>query len=391
MTIAGQIYKLAMDSVEAIGKAVTWVFERVTVGIQKLIDFLGFLFAWGDILTTADSVVALINAALDYGTDMIPGLKAQKDAFLAALKASVAARTPPETTAAGCEMKDPNETASMDTMKNSVGYNWTSYQVSYSGMATNGSITDPISALNAQDGDPTIEDLWNDASQIFQSVENLVDEMGNDVQDLFTPTTTTTDVWNRLQTDLIQGALDTTSNVADFLLDALSLVLTSFRNLGNQEIQLPIFSALWKTVAKGRDFTVLNALALIVAIPTTILYKAVLGKAPPSLAGMTKATFGAYVNGTLPDKDLGITHIQILWVMEGLGITALRLQTDFQALSFIYKTVTTAKSETLDTCMIFVGVVQQIVFWPVSNQKDMAFRWTVSIPEPDSDPCVFFR
>lgn len=283
-----------MDGVEAIGKALTWVFEEFTVGLPKLIEYLGFLFQWGDILKTADSIVAIVNAGFDYGQDQITRLKAQVTKFINDLKAAVASPQTPVQTAAGSETKNPKETPTMDTLKNSVAYNWSSYQVSCGGMADIGQIKNSANAIKTgleaagrpESGDATLADLWTDMSKIFQTVKYLVQDIGKDVQDLFTPGTTSTSVFERLTNQLINAALDTTSNVADFLLDALSLVLSAFKSLGNEIIELPILTSLWKFIAGGRDLTVFNVFALILAIPTTIVYKAVKGTAPPDLSGM---------------------------------------------------------------------------------------------------------
>ncbi|KAI5461885.1 hypothetical protein BGZ63DRAFT_424737 [Mariannaea sp. PMI_226] len=381
--IAGTIYKFVLDGVEAVGKAISWVFQKITVGLQKLIDFIGFLFSWGDILDTSDSIVAFINSGLSYAQDQIAGLKAQEQQFMQNLRNAVNNRQAPETVAAGSEAKDGEETDGMDATKNSVGYNWASYQVTYGGMAQNSSINSasdaPLMAL--KDG-TTLQDIWNDISTIFQTLYHYITAIGQDVSDLFTPSTTSSDAFNRLKLDLINAAVDTTQNVLDLLIDALSLVLTQFKDLGNKSIQIPIFTALWNSIAGGRDFTVFNAFSLLLAIPITLLYKVIKGAAPPSLKGMDKTTFASYVNGSLTDNEdedlgLGITRSQIKIIGLGVAITALRLETDFRLISWLTNKIKGAAAETIDTGLIFFGTAMLIVGWPVSGQKDMPMRYIV--------------
>ncbi|KAM6506898.1 hypothetical protein FALCPG4_018716 [Fusarium falciforme] len=52
--MAVTVYKFILDGVEAVGKAMSWVIEKISVGVQKLIAFVGFIFQWGDILDTSD-------------------------------------------------------------------------------------------------------------------------------------------------------------------------------------------------------------------------------------------------------------------------------------------------------------------------------------------------
>lgn len=380
MEIGGAIYNFVLQGVEAIGKAMSWVFEKITVGIQRLIDFLGFIFSWQDMLTTSDSIVAVINAALDYGQDQIPGLKAQEQAWVRSLRDSVQNRIAPVAAATGTETKDPEESASMDATKDGVAYNWTSYQVTYGGLASNSAITPPTesSATSVAD-DATLQDLWNQISNIFATVEHLVSDIGQDVRDLFTTSTTSSDIYARLQEQLINSALDTVQNVADALLTALSLALSKFRDLGNQSIQIPIFSSLWKKITNGRDFTVFNAFALLLAIPSTIVYKLVRKKAPPSLKDMNKNDFSAYVNGTsrLQEGVEGFSPSDIGKVLNVMNLARLRIQADLQTVK-AFATKNTPSGETIDTGLIFLGIATAAHGWPVAGSNDMALRWTVS-------------
>ncbi|KAI8663940.1 hypothetical protein NCS55_00900600 [Fusarium keratoplasticum] len=312
--IAGTVYKFILDGVE-VGKAMSWVFEKITVGVQRLIDFVGFIFQWGDILDTSDSIVASINAGLGYAQD----------------------------------------------------------KVAYGGMAQSGKINgaaDLMSAMPTLEDGTTLQDLWNDLPTIFQTLYYYITAIGGDVSDLFTPTTTSTDAYNKLKLDLINAAVDTTQNVLDLL-----------------AIELPIFTALWKAIAGGRDFAVFNAFSLLMAIPVTFVYKVVDGTALPSLKGMDKTTFAAYVNGTLgdDDSDFGITRTQIQIVGFAIAVTAIHLEVDFQLISWVTKKIQGLAAVTIDTGLIFVGVAMLIIGWPVAGQKDMGMRFII-IVNNDSEP-----
>ncbi|KAM6529570.1 hypothetical protein FALCPG4_007700 [Fusarium falciforme] len=64
----------------------SWVFEKINVGMQKLIDFVGLIFQWEDVLDTSDSIVAFINAGLEYVQDQVSGLRAKEQQFMQTLK-----------------------------------------------------------------------------------------------------------------------------------------------------------------------------------------------------------------------------------------------------------------------------------------------------------------
>ncbi|KAJ4176660.1 hypothetical protein NW755_014297 [Fusarium falciforme] len=273
------------------------------------------------------------------------------------LKNSVNSRQAPENVATGTETKDPRETSDLDAAKNSVAYNWASYQFTYGGMAQNGKINgaaDLMSTMPTLEDGTSLQDLWHDLSTIFQTLYHYTTAIGKDVSDLFTPINTSTDAYNRLKLDLINAAIETTQNILDLLVDVLSLVLTQFQQLCNQAIELPIFTALWKAIAGGRDFTVFNAFSLLMAIPVTVVVK---GTALPSLKGMDKTTFAAYVNGTLgdDDSDFGISRTRIRIVGFAIVVTAIHLEVDFRLISWVTNKIQGLAAETIDASLIFVG------------------------------------
>ena len=91
--------------------------------------------------------------------------------------------------------------------------------------------------------------------------------------------------------DLFTGALDTANTFIDMVVDLLVAVVDAALELIAGVVaalvdilsvalpDIPIVSALFKTLTK-KDMTALNLAALLVAIPTTIVYKAVAGHAP---------------------------------------------------------------------------------------------------------------
>ena len=83
-------------------------------------------------------------------------------------------------------------------------------------------------------------------------------------------------------------------------------MIQKFKKLGHYKMDVPIFSALGKLISSGRDFTLFNCFSLILAIPTTILYKIAVGKALPKLAGrLTKNTLKQFIEGDASlDKSL---------------------------------------------------------------------------------------
>ncbi|RHZ58240.1 uncharacterized protein CDV56_106126 [Aspergillus thermomutatus] len=63
--IAGQAYRWILNTAEMIGKAISWIFEKILEIAEKIIEWIGFILNWGDIKATHNSIVSLVNNALD--------------------------------------------------------------------------------------------------------------------------------------------------------------------------------------------------------------------------------------------------------------------------------------------------------------------------------------
>lgn len=68
------------------------------------------------------------------------------------------------------------------------------------------------------------------------------------------------------------------------LLNLVEIILKAFKGTITTSINIPIFSSIYrKWISPGNELTILDALALLIAIPTTIVAKIVTGKKPPSI------------------------------------------------------------------------------------------------------------
>ena len=153
---------------------------------------------------------------------------------------------------------------------------------------------------------------------------------------------------------------------------------------------VPIFSALWKLISGGRDFTLFSCFSLILAIPTAILYKIVAGRASPKLAGrLTKSTLKQFIEGdTSLDKSL------VRDINEVGGAVAASAATVFLVVKLITYvtdeftimdaeaddgTIETRKvmvggevGHVIDAAKMFFNIVGLVISWPLHHEHDQA-------------------
>lgn len=149
----------------------------------------------------------------------------------------------------------------------------------------------------------TLRELWDDIQDELETVEKTAYSLGTDFVDFFKDGKYDINALvAKISEDLIDGTMDSLIILSDILFKSVQLGIGMARDLANFVVDIPVISWLWSVITESRpgigDLTLLNFCALMVAIPTTLLFKVVKMEAPPKLKGrLTTDTFGQYVNG----------------------------------------------------------------------------------------------
>jgi len=130
--LAGKTYRWVLNGLTEIGKALSWLFDKVLQISEKMIEWIGFIFNWKDIQQTHRSIAHLVNSALDTGTGYLGTLEPKVEGFFDNLATKIKTVTvdsrPSEVddSTADSNSSDPNATSPSQFAK----VNWVQYQVS---------------------------------------------------------------------------------------------------------------------------------------------------------------------------------------------------------------------------------------------------------------------
>ncbi|PNP58955.1 hypothetical protein THARTR1_01203 [Trichoderma harzianum] len=311
--IGEEVYSFILDTASVIVKAVVWVFKKLGVLLQDVIDFLGYLFNWDDILATADSITTGFNAALDYGQHLLDTTEITVDSWLEELRTTIKAQLPAlqnqnydgaSTAPKSVKSKAALETTAASTaddtdqdVKSDVAYNWSTYYFTYGGGTTNAVLNDNSTPGSAEDD---LVAIWDDIQDELDTIVKLCTNVAKDFLDFFdSGKYDIKALMVKISGDLIDAIIDSLKTLGDILFKALALGINLIKTLSNSNMDIPVIGWLWKKIAGNRPLSLLGLVALLMAIPTTVLYKAKASKAPPKLTGrLTADTFGQYVSGT---------------------------------------------------------------------------------------------
>src|ERR1700675_1613461 len=107
----------------------------------------------------------------------------------------------------------------------------------------------------------------------------------DDIYDLYgaNPNPSTGELVQVVGIKVLVGILKTLKNVVTGLIRAGARIIDVFRDLLNKEIQVPLFSGLFKGLTSLK-FTVLNVISILLAIPATWLSFLFTDKKPSEIA-----------------------------------------------------------------------------------------------------------
>lgn len=304
LSIAGKVLTIALKTLGSVLKALNWVLKLVGIDLKKILAWLGHLFGWDDIWDTHKVIAAVMRDAVEYAVrkadteidhwrasvddalngvgDRIRGLVLSPQLAGASVRGTAAAQR------AG---------APAGTSLNSPPANFSLYQVQHGGMLAGGAAvalpgSDPFSAF--------VNDVLTPAASALATA--LQRDLA-DLQRLWSDPSSTLQSAVTLAADLVDTILQPIRAVIDGFLTLLQDALGALASLLTDPLDLPFLSSFYEWVTdllgEEEDLTVTNAVALLIAIPVTVVSKAATGHAP-----FANGTFGMDEPGFF-DRMLG--------------------------------------------------------------------------------------
>ncbi|RBR22926.1 uncharacterized protein FIESC28_04224 [Fusarium coffeatum] len=300
--IAGEIKEFVLDCVEKICEAATWIWEKVKVGWEKLVDFIGFIFSWDDILTTKDTISSTITAGLGYAAIKMDDISAKVDGFFTDLEKTV------EQFGESIKLdkklggdNDPKDKKVAEA-QSSTSTTWASERLKNGGAGTNTTVdykgdkkTDNEATTFWESSVvPEINKLEASMSKVGQDITALFHKDGAiDGQDII-----------KVSKSLLIAGIQAVKGIIIKILQLVKTLFAKISDLGNAAINIPIFTWLYKKITKGHTLTLFDAISLVIAIPTTIFAKLITGKAPPTFDKMDGNLMKSLIEGGDVDQNI---------------------------------------------------------------------------------------
>ncbi|MEM9218102.1 MAG: LamG domain-containing protein [Cyanobacteria bacterium P01_F01_bin.150] len=344
------IIDFVVDTVEKVAEFVEAVVEKVVKSIKQFIEFLQFLFNWGDILKTQRYLGRAINAGFDYAAQLADDAKPHVSAFVTHLQDSV------EDGMNGLVEKLGGEPSDVKTssFKLPEAIEWLLSKL-FGGSKQTDADTEPNSTTAPSEDSPLeafirhlLEAIENIAGAGLRGIEGVGESLMTLLQNPLKPQRALIVIIEALR-DVVIQLLEAGEQLTLALLEAFEAVIKLFRNLLNSEIKIPFISDLFEFIGAGK-LTILNLFTLLLAVPVTIVHKLAFNErpfknAPPldfstSFATNSPTNFSAQSESQITESQLVAAASQIASVeaqaetsensskpdkglVTGLGVTAL--------------------------------------------------------------------
>lgn len=274
ISIGGKILQFIIKCVGDVMHAAELAFKMIKVCFEDLVKWLGFLFEWDDILRTQGVLKNIIRQFLRHSVEQVHHFKkVVAEAF----------QNAENQIASWAHWKSVKESMGEISRKterpagaDSPQVHWGTHHMSHN--ARTSSISTDVSP-NTSGVDIILRKLADMIKNEGDAFQKAYDTIKNHIIDQIDELSVG-EIAKRLLAVLVSFLAASIKNIVEASLDVLAFLLDGVVKILDASVEVPVISWMYSKISHGEKLTVLGALCLIVAIPSTILFKIAKNRAP---------------------------------------------------------------------------------------------------------------
>ncbi|MFD0586510.1 hypothetical protein ACFQZE_00740 [Paenibacillus sp. GCM10027627] len=322
LNLAGKVMNIALKTLGCVFKALNWVLKLVGIDLNKILEWLGRLLGWTDILETSDRLMDVFNGYLDSLTEAIPAVSAAIGDTLTALEHKIA---DPSIVAKFKDKANEKASAGGASIFQNPLINWPMYHIMHGNFFLGGG-----GSGGADRGDKSViqqiesalktlvqQEMFIAESAIHQMLETFVEKI---------PDMAIGDIFTKIFEIIAVASIETVKNGVEAILNLTGVLVKAMKDLLNEEVDVPILSTLLELIIGDRKLSLLRVFTLILAIPTRIIYRIATGDSlsneqlfVPQKEDMSRLVTGSSAN--LPQASLLRGEKDYIETNDAIGIT----------------------------------------------------------------------
>ncbi|GAW14048.1 hypothetical protein ANO14919_034400 [Xylariales sp. No.14919] len=272
--IGGKIFTAILDCVSAVAGAIEFVFNKIKVFFEDLVQWLGFMFSWDDILRTHRVMKNIFTLYAKSAVDQIDVLRGHLEHGLDQLQSYIDSDPWQKLQDDGKPIGDHEQETKVDGI-DSPQINWAVYHTS-NGLSVATTQESATVSASASANNSAIENLLRVLNDAVTEEEAVLKKAISDIKaEVFDKihTMSPTEVVQRVLKVLGTFLIGTSKNILLKLLDLIKLVFLGILDILDAPLDIPIISPMYKTITGGDTLSMLDIICLIAAIPATLIYK----------------------------------------------------------------------------------------------------------------------
>lgn len=272
-----KLYRFIVKCISDVVHAVEFVFNKIKVFFKDLVEWLGFIFQWESFIRTKNVIKNIIKQYIPYAVSRLPEYKKNMDGAFKEIESKInqwAGLKNVEGSVAGFSA----DSRPMPG-KDSPEANWGIHHLKSNARDIKIKSPGTLAATASTADQDTLKELLEEIlhalekeGKIFQKAFNTIKTQIADQID----TLDAGDVIKRLLAVLADTLLESVENILDTFLDILQILVRGLPQVLDATIEIPVISWLYKEIT-GSDLSFLDLCCLVAAIPTTIIFKLMMG------------------------------------------------------------------------------------------------------------------
>ncbi|KAK8109566.1 hypothetical protein PG999_007703 [Apiospora kogelbergensis] len=289
-TIAGKAYRAILDTVEAVVGAVEWMFNAIKTAIEKLIQFVKFLFDWGDIQRTKDVLYSLVKLYMGHQIGQLSAVKNAFDGQIGDAKKSLRQWAGMDDwSSLGDASSKPASGSASSPAKGQTSSSML-FASHFRDNASNITVKSVNSAASMTDVGDAVEALLKALSDEGPALSGIYSDLATVASKL--PTMSVSEVLKALATVLAEGILLSAQVVVDALLDTLNAMGSTVMDIMDTKIHIPVISDILDMIGIP-NISFLDLFLWIGAVSYDVVYKIAYGESPFPNSNDVKAIISA--------------------------------------------------------------------------------------------------
>ncbi|GAB1201450.1 hypothetical protein APSETT445_000024 [Aspergillus pseudonomiae] len=279
VTIAGDIYRAILDTVEAVVAAVEWIFNAIKTAIKAIIQFIEFLFEWDDIKRTKNVLYNISKQFFQHQIDSIGDAKSTFNNKIESVEKSLNEWADVDWSPLGDSISKPASSSSKSNSQNQTpGSQLLVHHYKNNANSVSVVADSPFSGdINKDPAQKALNDLHSALSKEDKVISGFRDEIGEVAKQF--ATMTIEDAIKKIVAILVDGILASVEVVVDALLDLLQDLATAVVGMVDAKLHIPIISDILNAIGIP-DISFLDLFTWVAAVCYTVVYKIAKGEPP---------------------------------------------------------------------------------------------------------------